>query len=84
MVLLSIFSEDVEAGKRHSKSLTIAVDWLHGLMGTGGLLLLVSHHLQYQFLLRPGMDTLLKQFIPAWSWVRGPRLCFGWYEAGTY
>jgi hypothetical protein len=32
-----------------SKSPIPAVDWLDSLIGTGGLLLVVSHHLQFHF-----------------------------------
>jgi hypothetical protein len=39
----SIFAQDAEAGKRHSKTLTPAVDWLDSLIGSGGLLVVVSH-----------------------------------------
>jgi hypothetical protein len=39
----SIFAQFPEASKRHSKAFTPAVDWLDGLIGQGGLLLVVSH-----------------------------------------
>jgi hypothetical protein len=43
-----IFAQDAEAGKRH-ESLTPAGDWLDCLIGSGGLVLVVSQHLQSQF-----------------------------------
>jgi hypothetical protein len=41
--LPSIFAQDSEAGERHSKPTT---NWLDGLIGPGGLLLVVSHLLR--------------------------------------
>jgi hypothetical protein len=43
----SISMQNVEAGKRYSKSLTLAIDWLDGLTGPSGLLLIFSHLLQF-------------------------------------
>jgi hypothetical protein len=43
MVLAQHFAQDAEAGKRRSKALTSAVDWLDSLIGSGGLLVVVSH-----------------------------------------
>jgi len=38
-----MFPQDAKAaGKRHSKALTLAIDWLDSLIGPGGLLLVVS------------------------------------------
>jgi hypothetical protein len=34
--------QNVEAGKRCSKSLTLAIGWLDGLTGPSGLLLIIS------------------------------------------
>jgi hypothetical protein len=34
--------QNVEAGKRYSKSLTLAIGWLDGLIGPSGLLLIIS------------------------------------------
>jgi hypothetical protein len=43
IVLAQQFAQDAEAGKRHSKAFTPAVDWLDSLIGSGGLLVVVSH-----------------------------------------
>ncbi len=45
----SISMQNVEAGERYSKSLTLAMDWLDGLTGPSGLLLIISYLLQFQF-----------------------------------
>jgi hypothetical protein len=45
----SISVQDIEACKRYSRSLTLAIDWLDGLTGPSGLLLIISHLLQFLF-----------------------------------
>jgi hypothetical protein len=42
MVLLNIFTQDVEDGKRYNKVQHLFFDWLDGLIGLGGLLFLIN------------------------------------------
>jgi hypothetical protein len=49
MVLVQHFWSGCQGWQQAQQSLTPAVDWLDGLIGPGGLLILVSHLFQSQF-----------------------------------
>jgi hypothetical protein len=49
LVLVEYFWSGCQGWQQTQQSLTPAVDWQDGLIGSGGLLILVSHLLQWQF-----------------------------------